>query len=156
MKKAFLFLAVIILSILQLTWPGFLVFFHCKPDFLLVFAVSAVFYLDFKSALIAAVIAGLAKDIFLPGDLPINTILFSLWSYLVYRLSQQISTDSHYVRLAIVLIAAFFNNIATGLWVINSGNIIPAGIFIRNLIIPPVYSTVLSPLVFKLIKKITA
>ena len=155
MKKWLLLSAIIILTTLQLIWPGFLVFFHCKPDLLLVFTVSLVFYLDFKTALIFAVLAGLTKDIFLPVFFAVNTISFSVWSYLAYRLSGQISTENDYVRLAIVLIAAFLNNIITGLGILNSGNIIPPGIFLRNLIIPSVYSAALSPLIFKLIKKIT-
>ncbi len=155
MKKWLLLSGIIILTTLQLTWPAFLVFFHCKPDLLLVFAVSLVFYLDLKTALIFSILAGLAKDIFLPLTLPINAISFSVWSYLVYRLSRQISCEEDYVRLGIILIAAFLNNIAGGLQVLNSGNIVPPGIFLRNLIIPSVYSAALSPLVFKFIERIT-
>lgn len=156
MKKWLLLLAIIILVTLQLTWPGFLIFFNCKPDLLLVFTVSLVFYLDFKTALIFGILAGLVKDIFLPQLFAINTISFSVWSYLIYRLSRQISTENNYVRLVIVLITAFLNNIMAGLQILNSGNIIPVGIFLRNLIVLSVYSTALSPLVFKLIKRITA
>lgn len=155
MKKWFLSLAIIILVILQLTWPGFLTFFRCKPDLLLIFAVSLVFYFDFKTAFIFAVLSGLAKDIFLPQVFALNTIYFSLWSFLTYRLSRQVSTDNDYVRLAIVIIAVFLNNIIIGLGVLNSGSIIPAGIFLRNLIIVPVYSAALSAAVFNLIKRIT-
>ena len=155
MKKWLLLPAIIILVTLQLVWPGFLVFFNCKPDLLLVFAVSLVFYLDFKTALIFALLAGVAKDIFLPVFSAINTISFSVWSYLIYRLSSQISTENIYVRLAVVLVPVFLNNIIVGLQILNSGNIIPAGIFLRNLIIPSVYSAALSPLIFKLIKRIT-
>jgi len=155
MKKWLLLLVIIILVILQLTWPGFLIFFNCKPDLLLIFIVSLVFYLDFKEALIFGILAGLIKDIFLPASLAINTISFSVWIYLIYRLSSQISTENNYVRLSIVLITAFLNNIVSGLGILNAGNTISAGIFLRNLIIPSFYSTALSPLVFKLIKKIT-
>ncbi len=155
MKKCLLFLAVIISVIFQLAWPDFLIFFNCKPDLLLVFTVSLVFYSDFKTALIFGILAGLAKDVFLPSFFAINTISFSLWSYLIYRLSSQISTENNYVRLFIVLVTVFLNNIISGLVILNSGSIIPVGIFLRNLIIPPVYATALSPLVFKIIKKIT-
>ncbi len=154
MKKWPFLLAVIILATLQLIWPSFLIFFHCKPDLLLAFAVLSVFYLDYRTALLFSILAGLFKDIFLPFDFFINTILFGVWSYLVFRLGRQISTDNSYVRLVIVLAVALINNIIIGLGVLNSGNIIPLGIFLRTVIISSVYTVVLSFLISKLIKKI--
>lgn len=156
MKKLFFLLAIIFLTTLGLKWPNFLNFFHCQPDLLLIFMVALVFYTDFKTALIFGVLAGLAKDVFLPGSLPINTILFSIWSYVLHRLSRQISTEEVYVRLAIVLAVALLNNLVIGLQSVAAGGIIPPGIFLRNLILISVYTTALSPLVFKLTKKISA
>lgn len=156
MKKFSFLLITIILATFQLTWPVFLSFFNCKPDLLLILSVALVFYLDFKSALIFAIFCGLLKDVFLPSGLALNTILFPLWSFLIYRLSSQISTEDDYMRLAIVLAVSLLNNIIIGLQSINSGNIIPPFIFLRNLIIPPVYTAALSPLIFKLAKRIAA
>ena len=156
MKKWLFLFGLVILATLQLTWPVFLSFFNCKPDLLLIFALAAVFYLDFKIALVFSILAGLTKDAFLPTPLALNTILVSMWSYLVYRLSRQISTDNDVVRLVLVLTVALLNNIIIGLQILNSGNIIPVGIFLRNLIVLSVYTSALSPLVFKLAKKITA
>lgn len=154
MKKWPFLLIAIILAGFQLTWPVFLSFFNCRPDLLLILAVVLIFYLDFKAALILAVFCGLLKDVFLPFPVALNTILFPLWSFLIYRLSSQISTEDGYIRLGIVLTASLLNNIAAGLQSINSGNIIPPVIFLRNLIIPPIYTAALSPLVFKLVKRI--
>jgi rod shape-determining protein MreD len=156
MKNLFWLFTIIILATLGLNWPNFLYFFYCKPDLLLIFAVALVFYTDFKTALLFGVLAGLAKDIFLPGHLAINTICFGIWVYLIYRLSRQISTDENYVRLAIILAVALLNNIIIGLQSVAAGNIIPAGIFLRNLILTSVYTSLLSPLIFKLTKKIAA
>ncbi len=156
MKKWFFLLIIVALASLQLVWPPALSFFNCKPDFLLILTVALVFYLDFKLALAFAVIAGLVKDAFLPAPFALNTILFSLWSYAVYLLSRQISTENGYVRVAIVLAASLLNNIITGLSIVNSGSIILAGIFLRNFIISSIYTAALSPLIFKLTKKIAA
>lgn len=155
MKKWPFLLIAVILAAFQLTWPVFLSFFNCKPDLLLALAAALIFYLDLKAALILAVFCGLLKDVFLPSPVALNTILFPLWSFLIYRLSSQISAEDGYIRLAIVLAASLLNNIAAGLQSINSGSIIPASIFLRNLIIPPVYTAALSPFVFKLVKRIT-
>jgi rod shape-determining protein MreD len=156
MKKWLFILGLVILALLQLTWPVFLSFFNCKPDLLLIFTLAAVFYLDFKIALVLSILAGLTKDIFLPLPFALNTILFSIWSYAIYRLLRQISVDNEYVRLVLILIVAFLNNIIIGLQILNSGNIIPAGIFLRNLIVASLYTCALSPLVFKLARKIAA
>ncbi len=156
MKNFFFLLTAVILGTLQITWPGFLTFFNARPDLLLILAVSAVFYLDFKVALVFGIFCGLLKDTFLPQDSGINTILFGIYCYAAYRLSRQISTEHDFIRLALILAIALLNNIISGLQTVNLGNIIPAGIFLRNLIIPSVYTALVVPLVFKLTKKIAA
>ena len=156
MKKWQLLIIVMILATLQLIWPASFSLFHSKPDLLLIFVASLVFYFNFKTALAFAIIAGLLKDAFLPTSAAINTISFSVLSYLIFRLSRQISTEHNYIRLAVVLIAAVLNNIVIGIQSLNSGNFIPAGIFLRNLLIPSVYTVAVSPLVFKIIKKVAA
>ncbi len=156
MKKLLILLAIIILATLQLNWPAWLVFFHCKPDLLLIFALAMVFYLDFKYVLLCAALAGLVKDVFLPATLGFNMVLFCLWVYLVDRLNRQISAEEVYVRWAVVLIAAFLHNLVLGLASLAGGNIISPVIFLRNLFIVSVYTTLISPAVFKLAKKISS
>jgi len=155
MKIILLLLVIVLLTVLQLTWPGFLIFFNCKPDLLLVFAVALVFFMNFRIAFLFAVLTGIVKDLFLPTGLAVNTISFGGWSYLVFRLSTQISTDNEYVRLFTLLVILFLNSLITGLIILHSGNTVSPGIFFRNLVIPSVYSIALSPLIFKLIKKIS-
>ncbi len=155
MKKLLLLLTVIVLATLQLAWPARLTFFYGRPDLLLIFVVAAVFFLDFRVALVISILCGLFKDVFLPAGFGLNTILFSIWCFAISRLSRQISTEPGFIRLGLVLIAALLNNIISGLASVNSGGIIPAGIFLRSLIIPSVYTAALSPLVFKLTRKIT-
>ncbi|MDP2831132.1 MAG: rod shape-determining protein MreD [Candidatus Omnitrophota bacterium] len=156
MKKLNFLLAIVILATVELNWPNFLNFFYCKPDLLLIFMVALVFYTDFKTALIFGILAGLAKDVFLPWAQAINTVSFGIYSYAVYRLSRQISTEEDYLLWAIVLVAALLNNFIIGLQSVTTGNIIPPGIFLRNLIIASVYTTALSPIIFKLTKKISS
>lgn len=156
MKKWLLLATVMILALLQLGWPEFLVFFHTRPDLLLIFVIAAVFYLDLKSALVLGVLCGLLKDVFLPQSFGMNTVLFIGWAGAIRLLGRQISTEHGLIRFAIVLIVAFLNNIIIGLLSVNLGNHIPAGIFLRNLIIGSFYTAALSPLIFKLTKKITA
>jgi rod shape-determining protein MreD len=156
MKKFLIILAIILLATLQLNWPGFLYFFRCQPDLLLIFAVALVFYTDFKFALFCGVLSGLAKDVFLPWSLGVNTLLFSILVYGVSRLNRQISSDEFYVRPVVVLVCSLLNNFIIGLQSVSAGNIMPPGIFLRNLILVSLYSTLISPLIFKLTEKINA
>ncbi len=156
MKKLNFLLAIVVLATVELNWPNFLNFFYCKPDLLLIFMAALVFYTDFKTALIFGILAGLVKDVFLPWAQAINTVCFSIFSYAVYRLSRQISAEEDYLLWAIVLVVALLNNFIIGLQSVTTGNIIPPGIFLRNLIIVSVYTTVLSPIIFKLTKKISS
>lgn len=155
-KRLIILLTVVVLATLQITWPAGLFFFNGRPDLLLIFIVAAVFFLDFRAALAISILCGLFKDVFLPAGFGLNTILFSITCYAISRLSLKISTEHEVMRLSLVLAAALLNNIISGLESVNSGGIIPAGIFLRNLIIPSVYTAALSPLVFKLVKKIAA
>ncbi len=157
MKKwLIILLTVVALATLQLSWPARLTFFYGRPDLLLTFVIAAVFFLDFRAALAISILCGLFKDVFLPAGFGLNTVLFSISCYAISKLSRQISTEPGIIRLGLVLSAALLNNIISGLVSVNSGALIPAGIFLRSLIIPSVYTAALSPLVFKLAKKITA
>ena len=155
MKRLFLLLAVVFLATLQITWPTRLTFFYGRPDLLLIFVIAAVFFLDFKLALVISILCGLFKDVFMPAGFGLNTILFGIWCYAISKLSLQISTEPDIIRSGLVLAAALLNNIISGLVSVNSGALIPAGIFLRSLIIPSLYTAALSPLVFKLTRKIT-
>jgi rod shape-determining protein MreD len=159
MKKIYILLAIVVLTALELAWPAFLDFFYCKPDLLLAFAVSLVFFADFKTAFLSGTLCGLAKDLFLPWGFAVNTVCFGVLVYLVYRINRQISTEDFYVRLLIVLTAALLSNLvsginaAAGLEGMASGGV-PAGIFLRNLLVSSFYTVLLAPAVFKLAQKI--
>jgi len=156
MKKLLVFICPLVLAIIQLSWPPALSVFNVKPDLLFAFSVSLVFYLDFRIILAAAVFSGLLKDAFLPQALAVNTLLFAVWSYLAYRICSQVSTENNYIRASVVLILALLNNAATGVYLIKTGSIIPAGIFLRSLVLASLYTVLAAPLMFKLIKKISA
>lgn len=155
MKKFFLLLLLMILVFLQLIWPRVLTFFNLKPDLLLIFVVAAVFFLNFKLALSLSILAGLAKDVFMPLDFGVNTVLFVFWSYLIYKLMRQIVVENVYRRLILILIVAVLNNLFIGIYYLHNGALVPFGIFLRNLIFTSIYTAALAPWVFKLFIKIS-
>ncbi len=156
MRKLLLILILMVLTLLELIWPRFLSFFNARPDLLLVYMLAAVFFLDFKFALFLGILSGLIKDVFLPFNFGWNIILFAFWSYLIYKLLRQITAENLYLRVGLVLLVALFNNLIIGLQSLNSGNLIPWGIFLRNLIVTSVYTAGFAPWIFKLFAKISA
>jgi len=155
MKRWCIVIAVLALATIQLIWPPSLSPFNIKPDLLLVFAVSSVFYFNLGISVLLGVSAGLLKDAFLPSPAAVNALLFAAWIYLVFKLSSQVSTDNDYVRLVIILIVVLLDNTVMGLRILGMGSPVPAGIFLRNLIVGTIYTAAFSPLVLKLYRKIT-
>jgi hypothetical protein len=97
----------------------------------------------------------LLKDAFLPQALAVNTLLFAVWGYLAYRICSQVSTENNYIRFSVVLMLALLNNAATGLYLIKTGSVIPAGIFLRSLVFASLYTVLAASLMFKFIKKLS-
>ncbi|MFA4988990.1 MAG: rod shape-determining protein MreD [Candidatus Omnitrophota bacterium] len=156
MKKLFLALVLIALATIQLNWPSFLVFFNNRPDLLLAFAIASAFRFNFRTALLLGLVSGLLKDAFLPSAVAVNTFTFGIWVYLVFRLSSQISTDNDYVRLAVMLIVALLNNLVLGFHVLGAGSYLPAGIFLRNLVLSSIYTGAVFIPVMRLSGKVSA
>lgn len=153
MKKwLFLFLA-FGLGLLQLSPLGVLTPFNIKPDLLLIAALSAVFFFEFKYAFFLSVFCGLFKDAFLVYPLALNTFSFALWSYLVFRVAKEISTENILVKIGVVFLVALLQNIITGI-ACSYGGIVPAGIYLRVVVFGSIYTALVSPLVFKLAKVI--
>jgi len=154
MSKAFFLLLVILLGVLQLSVFNPLRLFNLKPDLLLIAALVSVFAFEFKYALGFGILCGLFKDIFGVCALEFNTFLFILWVYLIFRLSKQVSTENIWVRVALIFLIAVLQNFITGLIYLYSGSPIPLGIFLRVMFLSSVYTTLLSPLIFKVAKLI--
>lgn len=155
MKRAFFFIMIACAGLIQLTLLDSFKVFGVKPDLLLAAVLTASFMLRLRYALILGFICGVFKDSFLPPSAGLNTALFLLWSYLVNRLSTQISTEHILVRVLVVLALSILHNLICGLSGIYSGSIVPFGIFFKILLISPLY-TVLAALLFLKAARISA
>jgi len=155
MRQCLFLLFTVTLGILQLSALDVLGFFNIKPDLLLAAGITAIFLFEFKYAIVLAIFCGVFKDIFSAPPFGLNTVLFALWAFFVYYLCRQISTELTLVRIAIVFLIAFLHNLVSALIVIHSGGFIPYGIFSRILLIAPIYTALVSFLIFKAAKIIT-
>ncbi|MFH0935326.1 MAG: rod shape-determining protein MreD [Candidatus Omnitrophota bacterium] len=154
MKNWLFFLVILFLGVLELTVLGYFKIFNIKPDFLLISAVLASLLLKPQPAIALSLSAGLIKDCFSSNLFGINTVLFVLWSFLILKLNRKISLENNFLRLGLVFVVALLHNTASGIILLYLGRAIPAGIFLRMVLIGSLYTTLVSPLVFGIIKRV--
>ena len=154
MKKFLFFLAILIACLLQVTILNYFKIFNIAPDLLLIFVVIAGLTFELRWALIFGLFAGLLKDVFSTNAFGINSALFVLWGYLIVILNRQIAIENNALRAGLVFIVALLHDILAGLVYLYSGNLIPLGVFLRIVILQPIYTALFLPLVFKSIKPV--
>lgn len=152
MKKWIFLLIVILLGIFQVTILDCFKVVGIKPDLLLISIVIASLTFHFRWVLILSVFAGILKDAFSINTFGLNTLLFPLWSFLIIKLSKKISIDNNFIRAAVVFVIVIFNDIIIKLIFLFLGNLVPVGIFLRIIFIESLYTALICPLVFKVIK----
>lgn len=152
MKKFIFFLAVFLAGLLQVTILNYFRILTIKPCLFLIFVVIASLTFELKWALIFSLFAGIFKDIFSISAFGINTALFLLWSFLIVRLSREISIENNLLRCGLVLIVTFLHDIFVGLIYAYSGNYVPLGIFLRIITLQPIFTALILPIVFKPMK----
>lgn len=153
MRNGFFLLIIVIFSILQVTILDNFRIFNVKPDLLLISVVIASLNFEFKWALSLSIFIGILKDALCINTFGINTLLFPLWAFIIIKLSKKISVDNNFIRAIFVFIIAIFNIIITKLVFLFLNNfVIPWGIFIRTAFIESSYTTLIFPLVFRIIK----
>lgn len=154
MKKLVLFAVIIFFGLLQATVLNYIDIFNVKPDLLLISVVIASLFCASGWALFLSVFAGILKDILSVNAFGFNSLLFFSWSFLIIKLSRNITFDSDYIRLALIFVIAIFNNIITRLISFFLGNSISWGISLRIIIIGPLYTAFIFPLALKLAKQL--
>lgn len=149
LRKLLFLLLIVILGIVQLTILDYFKIFTVKPDFLLINMVLASLAFEFRWAFVLSVFAGVFKDAFAVAGFGLNTLLFGLWSFLIVRLSKEITLDNNVTRAVLIFIVTAVHNTITGLIFIYLGNLIPLGIFLRIVAIESIYTAAVFWLVFK-------
>lgn len=145
MRYSFFFIFVCILGLLQFTFLNEVAIFGLKPDLLLIFVVIVTLFLDFKWAITLSLFAGLFKDVFISLSFGLNSALFLLWSFLIWKISHQLSLHNTYLRLTLVFILSIFHNTAVGLLSVYLSAPIPMGIFLRIAFIGSLYTALIFP-----------
>lgn len=150
MKKFIFFIIILICGILQVTILNNFKIFFVKPDLLLISVVLASLIFEWKWAFAFSLFAGIFKDSFSSAAFGINTILFPIWCILIIELAKQISIDFDLIRIGLLFVISLLQNVSEGAILVSSGSFIPLGIFLRNVTVGSIYTTLFLPLVFEI------
>lgn len=144
---------VIIFALLQATILDCIKLFGVKPDLLLISVVISSLFFELRWALALAVFIGMLKDIFGVNIFAINTIILPLSSFLIIKLSKEVSLDNNFVRALLVFIIVVFNNTVMRLIFFSFAKFaIPLGVFLLITFLESLYTALISPLVFRFFK----
>lgn len=152
MKKWFFLLIILIAVIFDTAILSHLRIFNVNPNLLLIIIVAASLCFELRWALFFSILAGALKDIFCANAIGINVLIFALLSLLVIKLSREIPIDNNLTFAALIFIAVFLSDIIIRLAYVYLGKYIPLGIFLRIAFLESLYTMLISPLVFKIIK----
>lgn len=154
MRYLFFFLVILASGLLQVTFLDYFRILGVKPDLLLISIVTASLSFELRWVIIFSLFAGLFKDAFNSNTLAINTLLFPLWGFLIFKLSRKISLEENLIRTVLIFIIALVDNTIAGLILVSSGNLVPLKIILRNLAAGSIYTALIFPLVERVIIKI--
>jgi rod shape-determining protein MreD len=151
MKKLFFLFLIVVLAVAQVSIFSHFRIFSVKPDFLLVTVVAASVIFSPAWAIAFSAFAGFLKDSLGISGFSVETILFPLWSILIIKLSSKMPLDHKLIRVLVVFFTVIINAIVSRLLLLSIGSSIPSRVFLKVIIFEPVYTALLSALVFKII-----
>jgi rod shape-determining protein MreD len=130
---------------------NYLTIFNVKPDLLLIAVVILGLLYSAKWVVAFSFFSGFLKDIFGSGPVGLNTFIFLLIGYSVYRLSKEIIIETLPLRIAVIGSGVILENIIALCVLSFYSNPSPLGIFLRVIFLATIYTASVAPLVIKLI-----
>jgi rod shape-determining protein MreD len=151
-KKNFIFL-ILLFALLQVSLLPYLRLFGTKPDLFLICVVFASLYFDVESALLMSLLCGILKDIFSINAFGLNTFFMPIFSFLIMKISRKLALDDAPVLCVAVFLTTFFYAIINRVVLGYLGTVVPFWGFLRIALIESLYTAIIFPLAFRLIKK---
>lgn len=154
MNKNFFLAIIVVLALLEATLLNYFRLMQVKPDLLLVSVVLSALSFQLKEAIFFALAAGVAKDLLNIGSFGINTLVFPVLSYLVWRLARKVFVENQLAFSALVGIVAVLNAILDRFIRLSAGNFLAVGIFLRISFLGSLYTALISSLLAKAIQAV--
>ncbi len=149
--RGILYLSVIILlGFFQVSVLDVFRVWNVRPDLLLIGMAASGVYLPPAWALSLGILAGLWKDVFSAGPFGVNTLLFSLWSLALMKLTRKISIDNYIIFAGTIAVIVALDALLVRLVFLYFGKVVSLGIFLRILVLETIYTAAVSVPLFKL------
>jgi rod shape-determining protein MreD len=152
-RKNNFILLIFLFALLQITLLPYLRLFGTKPDLFLTCMVVASLYFDVESALLMSLLCGVLKDIFSINAFGFNTFFMPVFSFLLMKISRKLVLDDTPVLCAAIFLTTFFYAIVSKIVLGYLGTVVPFWAFLRIALVESLYTALIFPLVFRLIKK---
>jgi rod shape-determining protein MreD len=151
-KKNFILL-MFLFALLQVTLLPYFRLFGTKPDLFLICVVVASLYFDVESALLMSLLCGILKDIFSINVFGLNTFFMPVFSFLMMKISRKLAMEDTPVLCTVIFLTTFFYAVLSRVALGYLGTVVPFWAFLRISLIESLYTTLIFPLVFRLIKR---
>ncbi|HNX81667.1 MAG TPA: rod shape-determining protein MreD [Candidatus Omnitrophota bacterium] len=143
MKRKFLFFLIILaVACMQATVLNCVSLFGVKPDVLLLLVIVCGLYFSPGWALGYSIVAGCCKDLFTASGWGINIVLFAVLSILLEMLRKRIRFDNQNIRLSVVYLSCLAYYLSSVVFIPRS-SVIPTGVFLRSILVGPIYGAAL-------------
>jgi rod shape-determining protein MreD len=151
-RKKNLIFVILFFALFQVAFLHQLRFFGAKPDLFLICVVAASLYFEVEYALFISLLCGVLKDIFSINSFGLNTFLMPILSFFVMKLSRKVALDDTPVLCVAAFLIAVIYSIASRIILGYLGTAVPFWAFLRISFCEALYTALVFPLAFRLIK----
>jgi len=126
-----------------------------KADLLFLLGISVSLFFPYSPGWVLsfALICGLLKDIFMPGAMGVNVMLFPCFCFIVAMASRKFAVQDGYVRLIAIGAAVLFYNICINILMAANGLKVSWPVFFKIVIVSTILTTAVFPVLFYYILK---
>ena len=154
MRKWIFFSIILFCAFLQTGFTGFFRIFGASADLLLICLVAASFFFKQKTAVFFGFLCGILKDLLDIQVFGIHTLLFTVVSVLLAKLSRKLSVENSYLAAVIVFLSSILYGILARFVFSYIDNIIPLGVFWRISILQALYTACVFYFIFRFFKRL--
>lgn len=130
--------------------------FSVRPDLLLLAVFISGMHFSLRAAVVLSIFCGVLKDLLAVSPLGINTLIFPLLGFLIFKLSRKISIEDNVVYSAVCFAATFFYEILYRAASEFLGSHIPGFMFLRIAFLEAAYNALFFPLLLRFFRPIIA
>ncbi|MDD2752492.1 MAG: hypothetical protein PHN59_05105 [Candidatus Omnitrophica bacterium] len=152
MKKRTFFLVIVLLALFQATLLQFFRIGNVKPDLLLICAVFSGLLFELKYALFFSLVLAFLKDALAVHIFAPHIFYFPLLALLTNLLAKKVPIETTAIRIGLIFFAVILVNLLKKFIQFSAENYMALGIYLRVTFLEAIYTALVSPLIYKIIR----